>query len=208
MKPDWSGETAVIAAAGPSITKAQVERARGKARVIVINESWRLATWADVLYACDWQWWGRKAPRKTEFLGLRVMGQKPPKHFPEVMRRGLDTVDLIAGVRSGSSSMIFEDNATGAGSNSAFQAANLAVKWGAARLILLGVDCHSPNEHWHGGHTHIEAPTQNAALMEKWLTAWRNAKPQLDERGVEVVNCSPGSAVKSLPVGRIEEVFP
>ena len=49
----WAGDTCCILATGPSLTPAQAEYAKGKARVIAVNDAWRLAPWADILYACD-----------------------------------------------------------------------------------------------------------------------------------------------------------
>ena len=49
----WAGDTCCILATGPSLTPDQAEYAKGKARVIAVNDAWRLAPWADILYACD-----------------------------------------------------------------------------------------------------------------------------------------------------------
>ena len=45
-----------IIASGPSLTKEDVDAVRGL-NVIVINTSYWLAPWADILYACDGHWW-------------------------------------------------------------------------------------------------------------------------------------------------------
>src|SRR4051794_36846444 len=61
--PDWTGGSVVIIASGPSLTVADCETVRNwrvgtpGSRVIVINTSFRMAPWADVLYACDAGWW-------------------------------------------------------------------------------------------------------------------------------------------------------
>jgi len=100
--------------------------------------------------------------------------------------------------------MIWEGHKIGAGSNSAFQAANLAVRWGASRIILLGVDCHSPGKHWHSNHTFVETSHQKQTLMHSWMRSWTNASKDLAQRGVEVVNCSPGTALDAFPKMTIE----
>jgi hypothetical protein len=50
---------------------AGVDLAKGRAKVIAINNSWRLAPWADALYGCDYTWWhaNRGVP---EFAGLKI----------------------------------------------------------------------------------------------------------------------------------------
>jgi hypothetical protein len=60
---EWRGATAVCIGNGPSLTQAQVDFTRGardangRVRVIAINDAFKLAPWADVLYFCDDKWW-------------------------------------------------------------------------------------------------------------------------------------------------------
>ena len=111
-------------------------------------------------------------------------------------------------VRAGYGRMIWKGRDIGAGSNSAFQAANLAVRWGAIRLILLGVDCHSPNRHWHGNHTFNEAAHQKKTLMKTWIRAWETTVEEFADRGIECINCSHGSALGCFPKMGVEDVPP
>ena len=67
----WPGETLACLGVGPSLTAAQVAALRGKTRSIAINDAWRLAPWADVLYACDGRWW-RKHKGVPAFKNLKV----------------------------------------------------------------------------------------------------------------------------------------
>lgn len=50
-------DTIVCVASGESLTRADVNYCRGKARVLAINDNYRIAPWADWLYACDGRWW-------------------------------------------------------------------------------------------------------------------------------------------------------
>ncbi len=43
----------VVLASGPSMTAADAEYVRGKARVMTVNSTWRLAPWADAHYTND-----------------------------------------------------------------------------------------------------------------------------------------------------------
>ena len=47
----------VIVASGPSLTQEQVDYCQDKADVMVINDNYKLAPWANWLYACDLDWW-------------------------------------------------------------------------------------------------------------------------------------------------------
>jgi len=179
------------------MTQAQATEVQAQRwRAIAINETWRLAPWADVLYGCDYLWWANRAP--DEFAGLRVVGHLPKRGAATVLPPDLakwQDVLRYAPTKGGCREMIFDGPETGAGQSSAFQAANLAVRWGASRVVLYGVDCHSPNAHWHGRHTFPGAGEQRDNLMAIWRESWANAARQLAERGVELVNASPGSAV-------------
>lgn len=210
MWPDWAGDTVVIAAAGPSITQEQVDHARSKARVVAINESWRLAPWADALYACDWQWWLERAPLGEDFAGLRIIGRKPSAGDRVGLSPAERTVaDLLlhADVRVGPE-MVWDGPHIACGGNGAFQAVNLFARYsGVRRFVLLGVDCHSPGNHWHGRHTHRRAKHTNELGIKGWIRSWENAARDLPGRGVEVINCSPGSALTCFPILDMRDVL-
>jgi len=209
--PDLGGRTVAILASGPSITKEQCDVARGRGwYAIAINETWRIAQWAPALYGCDWQWWRSCRPLAGDYTGLRILGSLPNTtakrpHLAHDMRWQEPLLRYVP-VTAGCSRMIWSGRNIGAGSNSAFQAANLAARWGAKRIILLGVDCHSPNRHWHGNHTFVEAPHQKHSLMKTWLRAWETAVEDFAARGIECINCSPSSALRAFPVMKVESV--
>ena len=208
--PDLKGRTVAILAGGPSMTRAQCDLVRGTNWVaITINETWQLAAWAAILYGCDWQWWQSKAPPVSDFDGLRVVGTvtqiRGKAQYPPEMAWQEPILNYIP-VKAGMHTPLWTGPAVGAGSNSAFQVANWVARCGVARLVLLGVDCHSPNVHWHNGHTHPEATNQKPSLMESWIRAWKNAAPEYKDRGIEIINCSPGSALKWFPRADLADV--
>jgi len=190
--PDWRGETVVIAASGPSFRAEDIAYARGRARVAVINSTWKAAPWADMLYACDSAWWkhtdpgyGQEALR--EFKGLKVSGRKVPgTHWV--------TVKIV-------NEMIWTGVEIGGGGNSAFQAMNLAVLWGAMRIILTGVDCMQIGEHWHGKHpaplTQLQETNKGRATA--WIDAFGQVAPALKKGGVEVLNATRETALECFP---------
>jgi hypothetical protein len=91
------------------------------------------------------------------------------------------------------------------GCHSGFQALNVAVHLGAKRILLVGYDCH----HNGGRHFHSDHPAgwMNAEAPNMWLPPYRQAAPQLKARGVEVINCSPGSAIESFPMSSVGAVL-
>ncbi|MGB3042456.1 MAG: hypothetical protein WBB98_04650 [Xanthobacteraceae bacterium] len=156
---------------------------RGNARIIVINDSWKLAPWADLLYACDAEWWERSKP---EFAGLKVSGLGGGDHQVEIVRdsggRWLNR-------------MVFDRvGVIGAGGNSGFQALNLAVQIGATDIALVGFDMRVDRGiHWHGAHPRGNNP--RASAVETWRAHLDNVSADLEQHGISVVNCSAVSAL-------------
>ena len=55
----WTNSVAVCLGGGPSLNKEDIEYCREKkgVRFIAINDAYRLAPFADILYAADKKWW-------------------------------------------------------------------------------------------------------------------------------------------------------
>ncbi|RMD64399.1 MAG: hypothetical protein D6826_02525, partial [Alphaproteobacteria bacterium] len=184
----WPGATIVCAASGPSLAAPQLARVRGRWPVIVVNDSWRLAPWADVLYAADWRWW-RKHTGVPAFRGLKVTianGHGAPLPWPEIKvleNTGIEGFERApGGLRTGR--------------NGGYQAINLAVHLGAARVVLLGYDMKPSADgrtHWFGDHE--EWPTRPAIYRDVFLPHFDGLARALDEAGIAVVNCTPDSAL-------------
>lgn len=193
--PDWTGETCVIVAAGPSAKDARLDLVRGRAKVLAINESWRLCPWADALYAHDYSWWSRSAP---DFGGLKITGQeRAAREF------GLEHVK----VRSQVHTISLDPGEVGSGGNSGFQGLNLAVLFGASRIVLVGFDMRwSEGLHWHGRHPKgLNNPS--AELVETWRKRLDAVAPALRGMGVEILNASPSSALTAYSMADLGEVF-
>lgn len=186
--------TCVVVACGASAAQADLSLTRG-AKVIVVNEAHRLWPWADILYACDMEWWLLRGP--PDFKGRRVTC-----NAKAAQTLGLERVALASdtGVE-----MIFDrPGIIGAGGNSGFQAINLAISEGARRIVLVGFDY--GGEHWHGRH---QAGLNNPAadLLATWAANLDNQAPRLAEHGVEIINTSPTSALKAFPKLSLEEAI-
>lgn len=86
----------------------------------------------------------------------------------------------------------------GWGSNGGFQALNLAIQFGASRIILVGFDMSlRKGVHWHGSHAPgLSNPRQ--ASVDKWRAQLDAQAPVLDRIGIEVINSSPHSALTAF----------
>lgn len=188
----WPGETFVIVASGPSLTQEDVDFVRGKARVIAINESFRMAPWADALYCCDarmWKW--LHADRKRygnvhAFTGLKFALTKDSAKWPNV--RVLQN--------TGPAGLEPKPNGLRTGRNSGYQAINLAVHLGAQRVLLLGYDMQRTGgkEHWHEDH-----PNRTRSPYPQFRQSFAKIVEPLKAAGVEVINCSRETALECFP---------
>lgn len=189
---EWSDEHCIIVAAGKSATLEPLFAFKGAAKFIVVNNSWKLCPWADILYAADLNWWNTYDPRHA-FKGLRVSSSKRAKNTlflpTERGRRGIDfTPQPVIGWAN----------------NSGFHALNLAVKFGCRKIHLVGFDmC---GEHWHRDHAE---PCSNPSndLMVKWTEQFELAAVQLRNRGIAVTNCSPISRIEGFPRKDLLDAF-
>jgi hypothetical protein len=189
----FPNSTVVCIGAGPSLTPAEVDACRGRAPVVVINNSYKLAPWADVLYAADRKWWDweKGAPA---FLGL--------KYSIAPMLAGLYP-DVQVLRNTGASGLELEPTGLRTGMHSGYQAINLAVHLGAARILLLGYDLSDApdgRKHWHPDH-----PGRNASPYPQMLAAFPSLVEPLSAIGVTVVNCSRRTVLEVFPKARLED---
>ena len=82
--------------------------------MIAINESYQLCPWADVLYACDGNWWTLKSG-VPEFHGLKIsQDAEACKRYPEIKKVDVD--------RYSNELKLHKWGKIGAGGNGGFQA--------------------------------------------------------------------------------------
>jgi hypothetical protein len=207
----WPGATFVIVAGGPSLTAEQVNACRdrhdahgSRVRMIVINDGYRLAPWADVLYFCDCKWWGsfRHGEKLKAWQGLIVRMDGGHYNFgdPRIkVMRNCETGPGLATQRDGLNT----------GRNSGYQAINLAVHLGAKRIVLLGYDMQAatdrgrPKTHWFGDHPGGTSPS----VYDQFLPWFDTLVKPLAAKGIEIVNCTPGSRLRAFPQRKLGEVL-
>jgi hypothetical protein len=91
------------------------------------------------------------------------------------------------------------------GRNGGFQAVNLAVHLGAARILLLGYDMQTGGprrSHWFGDH-----PDGVVSPYPTFIEKFRTIVAPLQQLGVEVINCSRATALDVFPRRPLEEVL-
>ena len=188
-----------IIASGPSLTKEDVDAVRGL-NVIVINTSYWLAPWANILYACDGHWWDWHYDNPDWKAKLDAFeGEKWTQDKAAAEKYGLNYIESKpeAGLSS-------NPNLIHQGSNSGIQAINLAYHKGARDIILLGYDMQGDDKkpHWHGHH-----PSRVVSSWSQWLKFYDYVAADSKKLGIEITNCSRETALTCFPRKRLEEVL-
>ncbi len=179
----WSA--CVIAASGPSLCSADLDLVHASGLpLIVVNDAWRLAPWADVLYACDAAWWRHHAQALSAFKGERwTQDEAASQDFRLHRVRGRDGVGLCS-----------EPGTVHFGRNGGFQALNLAWHFGARRIVLLGYDMQNT-----GGRTHFfgEHPMHlvRTNVFAGYIEHFERLAVDLRKHGVEVINATRETAL-------------
>jgi len=211
----WTDKTCFILAGGPSITGIDTVAISRLGKVIVINTSYRLLYNADILYFSDTKWWDdHRSEVRRCFLGWQItMGH--PK------------LECCRSLRQGTQLGLSHDPGTLChGGNSGYQAINLAYLFGACRIVLLGYDMrvvpmtyqddqghirdtrgrYSGQIYWHSGHGR-ETIASYSRRVKYWIPMFWSLVQPLRKAGVEVVNCSPGSALPCWPIRPLDEIL-
>ena len=204
----WPGETVVIMASGPSLDLTQVRhvalaRLEERCRVIAVNDAIFVAWWADWLHACDFKWWNWHRATVTKFAGFKTtLTETVPKEWSVRLLRTAP-IDRETGDTVGFPD---EPDMVAGGGNGANQAIQIAVKAGAKRVILLGVDMKTgagDKSHYFGDHEDGMRSDYKGTMLPYFETLIGPLK----NRGVEIVNCSPGSALTCFPMARLGETL-
>jgi hypothetical protein len=208
---DFTGRTACLIATGPSLKPQQVEVAKSKGFALFgCNNVWEL-TELDVLWATNGQWWDHYWSDKL-------------KAYPAAKW----TVNRAAAIKYGlnwtaeraAQGLSTDPNYIHHGHGSGYSMLNLAYLMGASRIVLLGYDLkYAPNydgkarqvgssprhyfgeyapalHHWPSVHVkggvHVELVSLYESVARQGL--------------VEIINCSPDTALTCFPRVPIEQL--
>lgn len=199
---DWKGQAAAILGSGPSMSMDVANKIHASGlRSIAVNDQGidktvtkdkprpAMAPWADILYAADRDWWYENRIPAACFKGLKVsVFALSHRDFPIL----LDTMMLGNGGQRG-----FDDRKDHirTGDNSGYQAMHVAAHLGASPILLFGFDMHGT--HWFGDHHWRQGHVPRFSHFVKMFEA---GEPEFRKRGIEIVNCTPGSSMRCFPI--------
>lgn len=175
-------------ASGPSLTTADIETARqwrlagDDRRVVVTNTTFRVALWADVLFAMDAKWWAVYSQEVR-----RTFHGEPWTASHSWKRYGVNFSRHVTFGNSGAGAIYW------------------AVKSGATRILLLGYDCQRTDgkSHHHGRHPE---KLHDASSMHAWPGQFGKLADAIRGK-CEVINCTRQTALNQWPRMALEDAI-
>lgn len=195
--------TIACVAPGVSLTQDQVDRLRGRVKVMLVGDAYRLCSWADWLYHADQPWWKY---HHESIIAAGFSGELWTSDRATAARYGLNHIRVVN--RAGLSLDVGEIHG---GSHSGYQAINLAHHFGARRILLVGYDMHGT--HFFGKHPEFVADKRtglrNTApeTFEAFLERYRELSAAANKTGLQIVNCTPASAIKFFPMMSLDQAL-
>jgi len=161
--------------------------------IIAVNMAYRLGDWVDCVFFGDDSFYKNNLQSLVQYKGLRVTCAQRVPQTGGVFK----VVERDAKKKYGVS---FNENHVAWNGHSGGSAINLAVHFGVNRIILLGFDMSldgDKNQHWHKFY-----PTKNKmsplSVMQRHMKGYPTISTDLKGK-VEVINCSPNSAITVFP---------
>lgn len=118
---------AAVVCTGQSVTQADVDYLRGKCKVVVVSDAYKLAPWADAMVSHDKAWW--IAHSECDFAGPRYCG-----YFQDLPGAHKTQRFYPAGGNSGCMGLLVAQRL-----------------FSPTKILLLGADLHGT--HYFGPHT-------------------------------------------------------
>ncbi len=195
-EPLLAGDTVFLLGGGPSLRDFDVQRLRGR-RVMAINCSCAICPWAEFLYFTDTSWFEHRRTLVAAWPGTVITASRVAKAaLPEKLKR----IQLVT-----QPDFTIGEPVLKFGRSSGHTAISVAIAMGAARVILLGYDMQIV-----GGrsHHHNEYHTEDIKLFrDDFLVHFQGWGEAARRIGVEVLNCTPGSALAEFPMRSIDDVL-
>jgi len=206
----WSGPVVCIAT-GPSLTREQCALVEASGvPAVAVNDAYLWAPFAKIVYFADekwfkWQTHGYEKPgftaeeqrkRWAEFAGQKCSLWMKGKDYPTDVHQLM--IDRTEG------RLLSEDpRAVVTGSNSGYQALNVAALAGGDPIILVGYDCRAieKQHHFFGEHPDKTCPPYEMIRGRYRMLAAEKRRPR-------ILNATPGSALDFFEAVDLESVLP
>ena len=196
--PDWSGQTVVCIATGPSLTRSQLDVIRQSGvKTIGINDIGVREDWIDIWYAADYNFWKHYSNRAELVSMLKVCADDQMFKHPKIVDLYLNVLDKAKGKQ-------FIPGYSLNGGHSGFQALCMAISFGAVRIILVGYDCKAKGHKTNFFGAKCQSLFKPSPYAD-WPAHYANLKAP---ENVEILNATPGSAITAFPMVELELCLP
>lgn len=198
-RPAWATRPAVVIGSGPSLSDEQLQLVRQarealRVHVIAVNNTIERVPWADVSYFGDYTALCHYLPKLKPLTKAE---------WVTTCRAGAERWKLTHVRPSPNNGMSL--NVVHLNGNSGAQAVNTAAAFGATKVILIGFDMRNSADgkaHWFGQHP---LPLITTQLYPDWMHKFAYLAIDAQRLGVDLVNCTPDSAMTCLRMGNLEE---
>lgn len=193
----WPGSTIAIIGGGPSVAQVNLD-VLFKFRTIGVNHAFRLGP-VDLCWFGDFGWYETNKNDLAKFAGLKATccTQLPEENWPGIKRLRRSRKQF--GIESERSDAVAWNHNSGA------SAINAAYHLGAKRVLLVGFDMKrvAGRTHYHNfyGPTPKEKKT-----YDRHLKGFDQIAIDAMLLGLEIINCTPGSAITQFPFMPLEKV--
>lgn len=166
--------------------------------LVAVNDAYRLMPFADALYACDRKWWLKHKP---QFSG-EMWTSHEPHSLNDKSDLQIDGLNYVAGTHGIGFSL--NPSVLHYGSNSGFQAINLAILKGCRFIVLVGFDmCRRDKAHFFGDHPegfYTNSDRDFRAYIPEFEMAAKRMPADLT-----IINATPGSALSCFPMMSLKD---
>jgi len=187
--------------------RSQIQAAR-RFTLFACNDAVRWAPDCALLFACNWQWWDARWPEVKDLPCEKWTSRKESAE-----KYGINWIDEVN--RPGLSQ---DPSLLHHGHSSGYQLLGMAYRAGAERILLLGYDLQFAPDYDGKAKRIGSGPRHFFGEYEPALQHWPSVKIQhgrhvelislyesVAKQGlVEVINCTPGSALTCFPTADID----
>lgn len=173
--------------------------------IIGVNNAYMIARWIDVEFFGDCAWYNVHRFALAEWPGLKITCCERFHNKPEPHCEGIKFLirrpDKTRGLSDDPSKVCWNNN-------SGCAAINVAAHLGVKCIILLGFDMKlDPNKvsHWHGSHG--QKPKGYSPPFDRHLLSFPAIAEDAKNRGIEILNASPDSAITVFPRISVKEAL-
>lgn len=190
FKDRFGGQEVFIIGGGPSLKNFDFNLLNSKITVSLNSSFERMSKWTAMFWA-DNDWASQNLDRITAIDSLKFTAKK---FCDEHIRRNIKAMGGATVLRKGGDYGYSGDIDTVCGNNSGAMALNLVANTKPYRIILLGYDMQfiDGQSHHHKGYV-VSSPS---VYRDLFIPSINSMAPFIKKLGIEVVNCSPTSALE------------